>query len=337
MRSDSFFKTTAAKAILLIALILFAWQVWDIVALVILALAIASALEPPIDYLERKQMPRLLAATVLYVFCAGIVALAFIFIVPPFVSEVVQFGREFPLLYEKFLAAFRSLDKFPVQNELVQYATKFFDGFAEKIFGSLLSVVQGATSIVILIVLSFYLLVRKQGVSDFLRLLTPLEYESYVLSVWNRTNKKLGRWLQGQILLGLIIGSLVYIGLTIIGVPFALALGILAGVLELVPFVGPVFSAVPAVLYGFFHSPALGLWLVGFYFLVQQIENHFIVPAMTRKMTGLNSVVVIIALIVGGKLGGIVGFLVSIPVTVLFAELLNDWGERKRISKTQES
>jgi len=152
--------------------------------------------------------------------------------------------------------------------------------------------------------------------------------------LWRRINKKIGRWLQGQLLLGFIVGLMTYLGLKIFSMPFTLTLAVIAGVFELIPFVGPIISAIPAVILGFAQSTSLGLFMILLYFVIQQLENHLIVPIVTNKLVGLNPVIVILALIAGGNLAGLVGVLVAIPLTVTITEIFNDFATRKQTPKS---
>ncbi len=327
-----FLKSNIFKAIVLITVIVIVWKVWDVFALLILALAIASALSGPVDYFQKRRWPRLLAAIVLYIIFASCVILVSVFVIPSFARQLIDVGKELPILYERALNLSNFFNRFGIEVFSADQVREYFSGLSDRILGSVLSFFNALASVFVVVVLSFYLLVRKDGVSDFIRLLVPIKYESRALSIWEKTNLKLGRWLQGQLLLGVIVGVLVYIGLKILGVPYALALAVLAGFLELIPYVGPIFSAVPAVIYGFLHSATLGLSLIVFYTLVQQLENHLIVPIVNKKMVDLNPIIVILALIIAGKLGGILGFLVAIPIAVMLAEILEELSARKRIA-----
>jgi len=135
----------------------------------------------------------------------------------------------------------------------------------------------------------------------------------------------MGRWFQGQLLLGVIVGVLVYLGLWILNVRFALLLAIIAGVLELVPYIGPVLAAIPGVILALFQGPfLLAVWVLLLYIVVQQLENYLIVPLVMKKAVGLNPVVVIIALLIGGKLAGVIGILLAVPAAAVLAEFFRD-------------
>ena len=134
----------------------------------------------------------------------------------------------------------------------------------------------------------------------------------------------MGRWLQGQLLLMLIIFALDYAGLLLRKVPYALTLALLAGLLEIIPYIGPMISAVLALIFGFFISPLVGLLAFAWFAIMQQIEGNIIVPLVMRKAVGLNPVVVIVALLIGAKLAGVVGIIISVPRATVFSEIVND-------------
>jgi len=166
---------------------------------------------------------------------------------------------------------------------------------------------------------------------NFLRLVTPHEHEAYVVNLWARSQRKIGKWLQGQILLALLVGVLVFIGLTILDVRYALALSILAATFEIIPVFGPILAAIPSVIVAFIQSPTLGLWVILLYVIVQQVENHIIYPLVVRKAIGVPPLLVILALLIGGKLGGLPGFILAVPIAATIMEFTNDVAERKQL------
>ncbi|MEK7487986.1 MAG: AI-2E family transporter, partial [Patescibacteria group bacterium] len=133
----------------------------------------------------------------------------------------------------------------------------------------------------------------------------------------------------GQLLLGCIVGVTVFVGLSLIGVPYALLLALVAGIFEIIPIAGPLFSALVGISIAFLVSPVLAFLALLFYSALQQIENHVLVPLFLKKITGLNPVVVIVALLVGAKLGGIMGMLIAVPLATIGGELLDDLAKKK--------
>ena len=159
----------------------------------------------------------------------------------------------------------------------------------------------------------------------FLRIITPLRSEKYIIDLWKRSQRKIGYWMQGQLLLGIVVGVLVYLGLMILGIQNALILAVLAGVLEIIPYFGPILSAIPAIFIGFTTGGLkMGLLILGLFIIIQQFENHLIYPLVVKKVVGVSPIIVILALIIGAKLAGFLGIILSVPVTAALMEFVED-------------
>jgi len=186
---------------------------------------------------------------------------------------------------------------------------------------------------VAVIIMSFYLASMKNGVESFLVAVVPEQYEPYVIDLWKRAEAKMGMWLQGQLLLALIVGLMVYVGLAMLGVRFALALAVLAMMLELVPMAGPVLAAIPALAIALLQSPQLALWTLLLYLAVQQLENHVLFPLIMSKATGMNPIVVILAILIGFQLAGVAGAILGVPIATVIVEVLDDVARAKSSRK----
>jgi len=183
---------------------------------------------------------------------------------------------------------------------------------------------------VLIIVFSFYFSVQETGVDDFLRVVTPSQRQAYVLNLWKRSQEKIGKWMQGQLVLGLIVGVLLYLGLTILGIPNALLLAVIAGLFELIPVFGQILAAIPALAIAFSDGGLTALLLVGgLYLVVQQFEAHLIYPVVVKKVVGVPPLLVILALIVGAKLAGFLGILLSVPIAAAIQEFVADVDKEK--------
>lgn len=314
----------------------FLYLIKEVLAMVFLAIIIASAVNPVVSFFEKRYfVPRLLGAFLLYFVLFGVLSLIFYSIVPPIIDEIKQFAVVLPDYFDSVSKEiFRTTRGVSpdwardLQGFLIDAGDKirnFTSGITQIISGFF----GGMVTFVAVVVTSFYLSVQRGGVEDFLRIVTPLEQEAYVLGLWKRVETKLGRWFQGQLLLGLIVGVTVFIGLSVIGVPYALLLGVVAALFEIVPIVGPLFSALLGITIAVLVSFPLGLLTAFLYLIVQQIENHILVPLLMKRATGLNPVVVIVALLIGAQLGGIFGMLLSIPVATVVGELIDDFAKKK--------
>ena len=225
---------------------------------------------------------------------------------------------------------FGGLDTPMIIRELSTYLNSLTDLLTQGIFSSISSIFGGVLGFVLVLVLSFYLVVQDDGISKFLKIITPIKQENYVLGLWRRTQAKIGLWMQGQLISSLLVMLLVYIALTIFGVPHALLLAFVAGLFELIPLFGATLAAIPALFVAYMWGGLTGLIIVAIiYIVIQQIEGNIIYPLVVKKMVGVPPTVAIIALVVGGTLAGFLGVLISIPVATAIMELISDFEESK--------
>lgn len=327
------------KVVAVAAVAGFFYLVRDILIILFLAVIIASTVSLFAGVLEKRRIPRLFGVLLIYLSVAGALVLIFYFMVPSIIDEIKQLAVVLPDYYESVSKQiFRTTSG--ISPDYAKNAQDVLLGFGDQIkeltsgaFNIVSALFGGVVSLIAVVVISFYLSIQKKGVEDFLRLVTPYDQEEYALDLWHRVEKKLGKWMQGQLILGLILGISVFIGLTIIGVPYAILLGLIAGIFEIVPIAGPIFSAVLGVSVAILISPFLALLTLIFYIIIQQVENHILVPILMQKTTGLNPVVVIVALLAGAKLGGVIGMLIAVPLATIVSELLDDFAKKKSLVK----
>lgn len=332
---------TILRVAAIAGLLVFAYLLRDLILILLTSVVVASSVEPFARPLIRRRLPRVLAVLFIYVVAFVIISSLVYFFIPPLFLELSNLAETLPDRFSSFDLFDPGLDPLSAitgglatsisLKEAIVQIQQFIVSESGGLFSATGSVFGGAFSLVLIVVISFYLAVQEDGVGDFLRLVTPVTHEKYVMSLWLRSREKIGQWAKGQILLGLIIGVLVFLGLSILQVKYALLLAILAAIMELIPFFGPVLSAVPAVLLGFSDSFVLGLLVLGFYVIVQQFENHLIYPLVVRKIVGIPPIMVIIVLFIGAKLAGFLGMLLSVPLATLLMEMAADYQKKKHI------
>ncbi len=319
------------------------WILRDLALLVLTAIVIASAIEPGIAFFIRYRIPRFIAALLLYVLVFGTVFSILFFFLPPIISDAANFLSAMP----------RYFDTIPIPSSFsnIADATNFISGqegiqsFVQTLLsfqpiftttsGGVLQLLVtffgGIFSLVMVIVLSFYFALQDTGVDDFLRLVMPLKYEEYAVDLWKRAQKKIGLWMQGQVLLSVIVGILVYLGLLIIGVPYALLLAVFTALVEIIPIFGSLLSGVVAVIVGYSSGGiAIAAIVAGLYIVVNQFESNLIYPLIVKKIVGISPLLVIVALIAGYTLAGFLGVLLSVPVAAVLLEFITDLDKRKR-------
>ena len=326
---------TIFRILLVFLLIVFLYAVRDIAAILFLALVIASAIDPLAQWFEKKGVSRIFTVLAVYLTAFGFIGFLVYLIVPVLLMEIRELSAVMPAYVEKINSFIRTIQPATEQN-----LTETLKGFLRQLEGGLglvasnsleavIAVFGGITSLVLTVVISFYLSIQPRGIDNFLRALTPLHYEEYVMDLWTRSKRKIGRWAQGQLLLGFVVGVAVYIGLLLLGVKYALVLAIIAGIAELMPIVGVLISGTIAVLLAAVQDLFLGAMVLLLFVIIQQFENHVIVPQVMRKIVGLSPVVVILSLLIGFRLGGILGMLISVPVAAMLSEFWSDFEKRK--------
>ena len=310
------------------------YMVRDIIAVLIFAIIIASALEPILRYAQSKKIPRLLSLVVIYLlFFIFFAALIYIFL-PLVLDQLRDFFQNYPTYFGKIEEAAGVITFLPGLSgnihELLSQLTEQIPSLTSLI-SYISAIFGGILSFVVVLVVSFYLSISRNALDNFLKAILPPQFEVYVHSLWVRAQYKMGRWLQAQILLSFIMALIVGLGLWILGVKYAFLVAVVAGVLEIVPYVGPIVSGGLATLLALSQSPILGLWTLIFFIVAQQLEGHILVPLLIKKLVGLNPVVVILAILVGAKLGGILGILLAVPIAAVIDEFFDDLAKRKSI------
>ncbi|MBI2669763.1 MAG: AI-2E family transporter [Candidatus Yanofskybacteria bacterium] len=330
------------KVVFVLLGLVFLYLVRDVIVILFLAIIIASAVGPFANWLEEKKIPRLLGVLFLYLAFFGLVIFLLSLVVPFLASEIGQLTQALPKFVSSLSGALekaqqttssRYFDFFSEIQNLLDSFSQLLQAYSQSAINLVVNIFGGVLSFVAIIIISFYLSVMRRGIIGFIGSILPEKYEDYVISLWKRAEYKVGRWLQGQLLMALSVGLIVFVGLSLFHVKYALLLGVLAMILEIVPVVGPVISAIPGVIFAFTQSPALGMWVVVFYVAVQQIESHIFAPLILGKTLGLNPVTVIIALLVGGKIAGILGIILAVPVAVIIVEILDDIAKHKESRK----
>ncbi len=322
---------TILRTIFILLLLWFLFLVRDIIFLVFISVIIVSAIDPIVDWFQKKKIPRSLTVTVIYILAISIFTVAFSFFIPPLVSEIRALGENFPRLMETLSGYFRVVRDYAVAHNFQQNIANFTSNVAAKIseagqsiFSGTISFIGGIFELIVILSVAFYMSVQEKGIKKFFSSLMPEEHREYISGLVDRIQFKMGRWLQGQLLLMFLVFALNYLGLLFIKAPYALTLALLAGILEIVPYIGPVISAIVATAVSLLHGTVTGLLVLGWFVLVQQVEGYVLTPLIMKKAVGLNPVIVILALMIGAKLGGVMGVVVSVPIATMIEEVVND-------------
>ncbi len=318
------------------------WLLRDLVLLVLTAIIIASAIEPGVAFFIRRGIPRFISALLVYVLVFGAIFSILYFFFPPIVADTAGFLSEMP----KYLNTINLTTPFTSVNSanpvsgsqgtqsFIKTLLSFQSVFSATSGGVLQLIVTffgGIFSLLLVIVLSFYFALQDTGIDDFLHLVVPIAHEAYSVDLWRRSQKKIGLWMQGQILLSVIVGILVYLGLLIIGIPYALLLAVFTAIAEIIPVFGSLIAGTVAVIVAYSTGGVpLAFIVAGLYVVVNQFESNLIYPLIVKKIVGIPPLLVIVALIAGYTLAGFLGVVLSVPVAAVMLEFITDFDKRKR-------
>ena len=325
------------------------YLVSDFILIIISSIVIASAIEPAVAVAKKRNIPRLPAVLSVYLISALVFVGLFYFLLLPLAGEISSFIRTLTIYSNSITNGGILSDLFRTQNlfggfdtpvlirELSAQLNSLSAFLSQGIFSGASLIFGGIFNFVLILVLSFYLVAQEDGVSKFLKMITPMQHERYVIGLWRRSQHKIGLWMQGQLLSSALMALLVYLSLLIIGVPHALLLAVLAGVFELIPLVGATLAAIPTIFIAYtWGGMSIALIVAGLYIVIQQLEGHLIYPLVVKKMVGIPPIISIVSLVIGGTLAGFLGVLVSVPVAAALMEFISDFEERK-IAKLSET
>jgi predicted PurR-regulated permease PerM len=336
--------TSTLMRILLIGAGVFALiKLFNIVLIVLTSIVIASFVTSAADKLKKYIKNRTVLVFLIYVISTSLIIYLLSVFVPVFVSEmsalVASLDQYIPdssilnTFQSDTLSGAKGVVKDITSNaslgdliNSIQGVMNSFSGTFFDIFGQAFG---GAVNLLLIGIISFYLSVKEKGIENFLRIVIPNSTEEYIIDLWQRTERKIGLWVQGQMLLGVIIGLLTYLGLTILNVKYSLVLAIIAAFFELIPF-GTYLALVPAVLFSYLDGGvALSFAVLALYIVLNQFENYLIYPLIIKKVIGVSPLVVILSILIGGTLIGIWGVILSVPLASILMELASDLEKRK--------
>jgi predicted PurR-regulated permease PerM len=328
-----------------ISIVLGIWLLYmirNVIGILFVALILTTGITPWVDWMENRKIPRVVGTVILYALLLGLFSLIVILIIPPLTEQIGQIISAFPQYYDKIIQGFERLKNVSPESSLVnniqqslQTLNNSLSKVAGGIFSGLVTVFGGFASFLSIMVITFYLTQERNNGKKIIQSIAPTQYQPYLAHLSNRISVKLGSWLRGQLMLCVIIFVVSYVGLLILGVRYALVLALIAGFFEFIPFIGPVVAAVPALFLSFAQSPIKALLVLILYIVIQQLENQLIVPKVMQKSTGLNPVVVIIAMLIGARLGGIMGVMLAVPIAAIIQVFSSDFFGQKKEKDSQ--
>ena len=324
------------------------WFLREILLVLLTAIILASFVESGIPYFKKFKINRVFAVVILYVCTVLLLALLFYLFAPLLITEVYNFSvflsnyvPNSPIINYFSNDAFggakdivNNLSHSLSLTTLVTTSNAFIDNLSGGFFQVLSTAFGSIFNVVLIILISFYLSIQENGIENFLKIIFPVEHEEYVVDLWKRSRRKIALWMKGQMLLGILIAILTYLMLSLLGIEYALLLSLIAGTMELIPY-GILIALIPAVYFSYLSGgTGSALMVAGAYIILHQFEVFLFSPLVIKSVVGLSPLVVILAALIGFKLGGIWGLVIAIPVSVFIMELVSDIEKRKSAFRT---
>jgi len=279
---------TIIKAVVFLLFIYALFLLKELVIVILASIVIASAVDPFTRGLQRIKIPRPFAVGIVFSgLIATVISVIYLF-VPVLIEQFSGFILTIPDFLERldflaqgntYFSELNILGDFQAQLQSVDIISTIkaaLFGIGGGVIHTAGALFNSVTQLVLITVISFYFAVQEKGIENFIRVIIPLKDEAYAIDLWKRSQAKIGKWMQGQLVLGLLMGVMTFIGLWAIGLrEYALFLAILIAIAELIPLFGPILAMIPAIFLGFtVGGPEIGLQVTGLYIIFQQLENH---------------------------------------------------------------
>ncbi len=339
---------TMVRAVLVLLCVFLLWFLRDLALVVLTAIVIASFVESAVPYFSRIGINRVFGIVVLYTTSLFALAGVFYLFAPLLITEVYNFSTFISTYIPgvSFLNYFQD-EAFSGAKDIVSSLGSNFSlatlfsvskAFILNISGGFfqtLSVAFGSVfNFVLIVLISFYLSIQERGIENFLRLIFPVQYEDYVVDLWERSRRKIALWMKGQMVLGVVVAVLIYLILSLLGMEYALLLAIIAGVMEIIPY-GIWVALIPAFTFSYLSGGiSSALMVAGAYLIIHQFEVFLFAPLIIKKIVGLSPIVIILSALIGFELGGFWGLVLAIPVAVIVMEFLSDIEKNKTLART---
>ena len=320
------------------------YQFRAIFTLFVYSLIIVYVLRPVVGFFESKKIPRVLAVILTYFLFVLVLAVLLIYFIPLLVGQVQDFVDQFPRyvkatvsLSQGYLKRLNDLRVPPEASKFLEQGLNSLKNILIKIIsrvpGVTLDLITTFLYFLLAPILAFYILKDLRPIKENLKGLVPKRYRQETDDIMSKVDLVLGGFLKGQLLVALIVGVLASIGLSIIGVNFSVLIGMITGVLNVVPYLGPIAGAILAALVAVFESPILALEAVGLLLVIQQIDGLFISPHVVGSQVNLHPVVIIFSLLMGGAIFGVLGMILAIPVAATIKALILHFQEKSLASE----
>lgn len=323
------------KVVFALVVLYTVYLIRDILIWFLFALIISILFNPLVDFLQKRKVPRFVAVIVVYFGFFALLVWTVYVMSDMFIQEIQQFSQFFPQYFVKISTTFQDWN-FPALESVDTFIgalTNLLRTTTSSIFNILFAIFGGIFAALFIITMAIFLSLEEKAVDRALILFFPKKYENFAISLWARCQKKVSGWFLTRVIGCLFVGIVSYLTFLIFSVDYPVSLAFMAGLTNFVPLVGPLISGALIFVMASLDSLLRGTFVLVAFILIQQIENNVITPVLSKKFIGLSPVLVLIALVIGGKLWGGLGAILAIPVFGIFFEFLRDFLKKKKEEK----
>ena len=338
---------TVVRVVLIVISIFLAWTLRELILVILTAIVVASFIDSTVPHLQKMGINRILGIVILYAVSLFTMFGIFYLFAPLLITEIYNLSTFLSSYFPdaSFLNFFQN-EAFSGAKGIVSSLSGHFSvatllsvskAFVLNLSGGFFQVLAVAFgsifNFILIIILSFYFSIQERGIENFLKIIVPIDYDDYISDLWTRSSHKIGLWVRGQLLVGFVVGILIYLILSLLGIEYAFLLAIIAGIMEMVPY-GIWVAFIPALAFSYLSSGMGSAFMTaGAYLIVHQFEVFLFAPLIIKKIVGLSPIVIILAVVIGFELGGFWGAILAIPLAVIVMELLSDMEKDKILAK----
>lgn len=300
---------------------------------IIFSAILAYLFNPIINYLEKKKINRLRGVFLLYLFIVGMFLILAFLVIPKSTTEIKRLVRDMPIYLEKasslvdelYNKYYSTLGDLPPMFQGVQQVVMenivgvehMVTGALKNFIGGIINTFSKVVSLILTPILTFYFLVDKNYFKDKILGLIPRKYKKEYIDLFRKMDDSLSKFVRGKIIMAAYVGVATSIVLLIMGIDFAIVIGFITGIADIIPYIGPFLGFLPAVFFAYLISPLKAIWVAAFFLFIQWVENNILAPKIIGETTGIHPLIILISIIVGGGIFGVLGMVLAVPVVAI--------------------
>jgi len=304
----------------------------DVLLITFFGLVISMLFNPAINLLQKMKISRVIASSFVYFITLGIMGTAIYLVSPVFMVEMQQLAQRFPTYFERVAPSLSGLgfDIFQSMDAFIAALRDWLVGASSSIVGSIASIFGGVMLTATVFTIAFFFSLEEKGLEKFIMLVIPKKHEKYALDIWNKSQIKISGWFVIRFVGMVAVGLLTSMSCYAVGIQYPVFLGFIAGVLDIIPFIGPLAAGLILGMFALLDSWQKAVLIIMIFTFVQQLENNLIIPLLTRKFMDFPGILVLISIFIGETLWGVAGAILAIPLFGVMYDVVRDYLEEHK-------